>query len=161
MSFERHHEAQTVGHRRNNWPFEPQVASAHSTTRYIIIEEKGPKRRSRYNGWRAGLLVACCFSVFVLLCNIVLAIVATTKDREVNSASVAIPMTARDPDQISRWNIVANIAINAFSTDLLSASNYTMQVLCSPKERNRHSSWTLRMGHRMVPLRAESRYSVL
>lgn len=77
-----------------------------------------------------GLLLGCCFSTFILCINITLLIVIASRDGGFNRG-FAVPMTGIAED-VSRWSSGIHIAINLLSTILLSASNYTMQILSSP-----------------------------
>jgi hypothetical protein len=86
-------------------------------------------RRSRFHGWRMGVLIGCCWSTFVLLCNI--AIITTGAVKGYNSNGIA-DVIVGDETSISHWNTAFHVFINALSTILLSATNYTMQVLSSP-----------------------------
>ena len=87
-------------------------------------------RQSRFHGWRMGVLLGSCMSAFVLCVNIGLAIYGTTTE---NGYQGGIADLKVGPAQeVSRWNTTFHLFINAFSTMLLAASNYTMQVLSSP-----------------------------
>lgn len=87
------------------------------------------KRQSRFHGWRMGLMFGCFMTAFVLCCNIVLMALGASKKYDGNGIA---DLKTGDEAKISRWNTGYHIAINALSTILLSASNYTMQVLSSP-----------------------------
>jgi hypothetical protein len=86
--------------------------------------------RSRFYGWRMGVLLGSCMSAFVLCVNIGLAIYGSTTE---NGYKGGIADLKVGPAQnMSRWSTTSHLFINAFSTMLLAASNYTMQVLSSP-----------------------------
>ncbi|KAF2630691.1 hypothetical protein BU25DRAFT_334721 [Macroventuria anomochaeta] len=88
-------------------------------------------RQSRFHGWRMGVLLGTCVSAFVLLCNIAVVVVGSQTGSGYDRDGVATVMEGNEAT-VSRWNTVCHIFINALSTVLLSASNYTMQVLNAP-----------------------------
>ncbi|KAH6612515.1 hypothetical protein C7974DRAFT_418464 [Boeremia exigua] len=90
--------------------------------------------QSRFYGWRVGVLLGSCVSTFVLICNIAMIIVGAKTGSGYDGEGVATLMAA-DEETISRWNTICHVFINILSTVLLSASNYTMQVLNSPTRR--------------------------
>jgi len=69
-------------------------------------------------------------SSLVLLVNILVLVVVSKRERGFEDG-IAVPMTGTAED-MSWWSSAFHILINAMSTLLLSASNYTMQVLSSP-----------------------------
>lgn len=100
-----------------------------------IVGTRVQKRihRSRFHGWRMGVLLGTFASSFVLLCNVALVVFGQLRsgyDRD----GIAI-LYEGDEAAVSRGNTIAHILINALSTVLLSMSNYTMQVLNSPTRR--------------------------
>ncbi|KAH7372286.1 hypothetical protein BKA66DRAFT_534379 [Pyrenochaeta sp. MPI-SDFR-AT-0127] len=88
-------------------------------------------QRSRFYGWRMGVLFGSCASAFVLCCNIGLAIAGAVRNSGYDKDGIADLMEEGE-DIIERWNAVLHIFVNALSTILLAGSNYTMQVLSSP-----------------------------
>jgi hypothetical protein len=90
-------------------------------------------RQSRFHGWRMGLLFGCSMSTFVLCCNIAMMVVGAI--RNYDESGIANLITG-DEAKISRWNTGLHVIINALSTMLLSASNYTTQVLSSPTRKD-------------------------
>jgi hypothetical protein len=88
-------------------------------------------RKSRYHGWRMGVLVGCCTSAFVLCCNIAVVIVGSHVPGGYKDDGIA-DLIIGSATTISRWSTAAHLVINIFSTMLLGASNFTMQVLSSP-----------------------------
>jgi hypothetical protein len=91
-------------------------------------------RQSRYHGWRMGVLFGCCMSLFVLCCNIVIVVIASQLDGGFQDGIANLitgPATT-----ISRWSTAFHLLINIFSTMLLGASNYVMQVLSSPTRKD-------------------------
>jgi hypothetical protein len=91
---------------------------------------QGRMRRSRFYGWRMGLVFGSTMSAFVLCCNITATIVASRLGTK-RSGNI-LDIMSGDGVAISRWSTIFHIIINVFSTILLAASNYTVQVLCSP-----------------------------
>ena len=86
--------------------------------------------KTRFHGWRMGIILGCCMSSLVLLVNILVLVVVSKRERGFEDG-IAVPMTGTAED-MSWWSSAFHILINAMSTLLLSASNYTMQVLSSP-----------------------------
>jgi hypothetical protein len=68
-------------------------------------------------------------STLVLLCNVVLIVTGAIKGYGNDGIADLI---VGDETNISRWNTIFHVVINALSTVLLAGSNYTMQVLSSP-----------------------------
>jgi hypothetical protein len=90
--------------------------------------------RSRLHGWRMGILLGSCMSLLVLAFNIAILIIGATRARGFEKG-FAVPMSGLAED-ISWWSSGIHILINALSTLLLAASNYTMQVLSSPTRKD-------------------------
>ena len=85
-----------------------------------------------FSGWRGGVTAAACAAMAVLLLNTILTI----------WASVTFPMDGGigtlikgDCSKSKSWAQWIHLAINALSTILLGASNYTMQTLIAPSRR--------------------------
>lgn len=87
-------------------------------------------QRSRFHGWRMGVLIGSCLSAFVLFCNIILVAVGCRTHGGFHGGFATL--RTGDTSDISRASIIAHLLINACSTMLLAASSYTMQVLSSP-----------------------------
>ncbi|OAK98799.1 hypothetical protein IQ06DRAFT_23618 [Phaeosphaeriaceae sp. SRC1lsM3a] len=87
-------------------------------------------RHSRLYGWRMGVMFGSLASALVLMCNI--ALLCVGQRRSGYDKDGIATLFEGDEDEVSRFNIGAHVLINALSTVLLSASNYTMQVLNSP-----------------------------
>ena len=103
-------------------------------TRELNIRLTDRIRRSRYHGWRMGVLVGCCMSAFVLGCNVTIAVVGS----QINSGYQGgiSDLIIGPATTVSRSSTAAHLLINVFSTILLGASNYTMQVLSSPTRKD-------------------------
>lgn len=86
--------------------------------------------QSRFYGWRMGVLLGSCMSAFVLCINVGLAIYGSTTDTGYVDGIADLKFGSAA--EISRWSTTFHLFINALSTMLLAASNYTMQVLSSP-----------------------------
>ncbi|OCK73822.1 hypothetical protein K432DRAFT_472278 [Lepidopterella palustris CBS 459.81] len=88
------------------------------------------QRSNKYSGWRLGVLSGSVMASFVLMCNVVLLLVGMLA-KGGYSAGIATLHTG-SATRIGRLSTMYHVLINVLSTLLLSASNYTMQVLCSP-----------------------------
>lgn len=87
-------------------------------------------RKSRFYGWRMGVLFGSCMSAFVLICNVVVVVIGCAVHSGYQDGVANVMYGGAS--SISRWSTFFHLLINAGSTVLLAASNYTMQVLCSP-----------------------------
>jgi hypothetical protein len=105
-----------------------QVVSDFISKLETAIQER--MRHSRFYGWRMGIVFGSTMSAIVLCCNIIAVVVATSLSTRKSGNFVEIKHGT--DIAISRWSTGFHIVINVFSTILLAASNYTMQVLCSP-----------------------------
>jgi hypothetical protein len=90
--------------------------------------------KTRFHGWRMGILLGCCMSTIVLAANITILVVGAKRGRGFENG-FAVPMTGM-ADSMSWWSSAFHLLINALSTLLLAASNYTMQVLSSPTRKD-------------------------
>jgi hypothetical protein len=87
-------------------------------------------KESRFRGWRMGIIIGSCMSSIVLGINITVLIIGATHGKGFENG-FAVPMSGR-ADAMSWWSSAIHVVVNALSTILLAASNYTMQVLSSP-----------------------------
>jgi hypothetical protein len=85
--------------------------------------------RQRLQGWRFGVLLSRVLASFVLVTNCVAAIVIQSMRVTRDGVSTAFE---GDCDVANTWSLGLHIATNILSLLLLSASNYTMQVLNAP-----------------------------
>ncbi|KAF2831463.1 hypothetical protein CC86DRAFT_314833 [Ophiobolus disseminans] len=85
-------------------------------------------------GWRMGIVLGCCMSSIVLGINIAVLVIGATRGKGFENG-FAVPMSGLAED-MSRWSSAIHIVVNALSTLLLAASNYTMQVLSSPTRKD-------------------------
>jgi hypothetical protein len=90
------------------------------------------KRRSRFSSWKIGVATAASTTTGVLLVNIILTIWASIKYGLDNGIGTAHEGSC---DTVSAWSFWLHIIINALSSALLSASNYTMQCVTAPTRR--------------------------
>ncbi|OAG04046.1 uncharacterized protein CC84DRAFT_1249587, partial [Paraphaeosphaeria sporulosa] len=116
---------------------EPQATSKtsiRSKTWYILskpfVGYRSLKRRSRFHGWQWGVVAGIFACTFVLFMSIAFMIIGLTAKMS-NQGGIAT-LLAGNEDQVSRASTALHVIIHVLSTLLLSASNYTMQVLSSP-----------------------------
>jgi hypothetical protein len=81
-----------------------------------------------------GIILGCCMSSIVLGVNITVLIIGATRGKGFQGG-FAVPMSGL-AEEVSWWSSAIHILINALSTLLLAASNYTMQVLSSPTRKD-------------------------
>ena len=104
-------------------------------------------KRSRFYGWRMGVLFGSCMSAFVLCCNLIVVVIGSRAHFGFQDGIANVRYGKAE--SISRWSTFFHILINAGSTILLASSNYTMQVLCSP---TRHDIDTAHSNGRWVDI---------
>jgi len=90
---------------------------------------KVSRRAARFSGWRGGLVACITCTAFVLLLNLILAVVAATAWNPTGGIATAF---TGDCETASRFTTAFHLVINILSSLLLGASNYTMQRLVSP-----------------------------
>ncbi|KAK3669847.1 hypothetical protein LTR78_010305 [Recurvomyces mirabilis] len=90
------------------------------------------ERRKKLQGWRFGVTCAAWTAFSVLLLNLILTIVAISKFGSNGGVGTAYEGSC---EVVNSWTTWLHILINALSSILLSASNYTMQCLCSPTRK--------------------------
>lgn len=112
-------------HHRDEGSRAPQTFFKRLQTSVVARLERGG-----FHGWRMGVLIGSCLSAFVLCCNIALVIVGSKANGGYQRGIAKIGIgTSRDT---ATWSTISHLLINACSTILLAASNYTMQVLSAP-----------------------------
>jgi hypothetical protein len=89
-------------------------------------------KRSRFSGWRGGVLVAILIVLSVLLMNVILAIIAATSWHPVGRIATAF---TGDCNKAAKTTTALHLLINLLSSLLLGASNYSMQRLVSPTRK--------------------------
>jgi hypothetical protein len=97
---------------------------------FVDTHIKNRLARSTFHGWRMGILFGSCSSAIILCFNIGFLIFTATWGPGFRNG-FADPFSY-DASNISLMSSLIHILINILSTILLSASNYTMQVLGSP-----------------------------
>lgn len=97
---------------------------------YVNERNESTKSTSRYHGWRMGVLMGSCTSALILCFNVAVLVVAATRNSGFKNG-FAEPFISSSLG-MSQLSSAIHIVINVLSTILLSASNYTMQVLSSP-----------------------------
>lgn len=86
-------------------------------------------RKRRLQGWRFGVAASAAMTFLVLVVNVVFVVSASVKFPVDGGIGTLIDGDCHSVQQGTLW---MHLAINILSTLLLSASNYTMQALCSP-----------------------------
>lgn len=85
--------------------------------------------RRKLQGWRFGLALNTSTATLTLVMNIMLVAIAAYKFELVDGIG---SLYVGDCDVVDRCNMGMHVLINALSSILLSASNYTMQCVTSP-----------------------------
>lgn len=88
--------------------------------------------RARFSGWRGGVIAAIGIAAFVLLLNVVFAVVAATVWNPADGIATAY---IGDCTAAARWTTATHLLINLLSSLLLGASNYCMQRLVAPTRK--------------------------
>ena len=84
-------------------------------------------------GWEATVRIWIWGAGTVLVFNLILTIWASTNFKVINGLGT---LYRGDCQTVSRLDTGLHVLINIFSSLILGASNYTMQVLCSPTRRD-------------------------
>jgi hypothetical protein len=101
--------------------------------RFINQVQDWASRRG-FSGWRFGVLTGLITTTFVLLANIILVLLGALR---YGGYQDGVADLARGySHSISTISAAYHVIINILSTLLLGASNYSMQVLCSPSRSN-------------------------
>lgn len=90
------------------------------------------KKRSNFKSWKVGVMAAAAMTTVVLLVNSILTIWASVSFGLEAGIGTAYNGSC---DVVSAWSFWLHILINALSSALLSASNYTMQCVTAPTRR--------------------------
>ncbi|KAI6829734.1 hypothetical protein KC340_g8408 [Hortaea werneckii] len=104
---------------------ESSVKAVTQTSRSVRIRVK----RHRFQGWRFGVTVSAWTAFAVLLLNLILTIYAGVSYPHSGGLGLAFEGKC---STVNNWTTWLHVLINGLSSILLSASNYTMQCLCSP-----------------------------
>lgn len=93
------------------------------------IYEANRKRRTKLQGWRFGVAMSAVTAIVVFVTNLVLMVWASTHSYLQDGVG---DLYVGDCGVVNDWNIWSHVLINALSSVLLGASNYTMQCVMSP-----------------------------
>ncbi|KAK5697818.1 hypothetical protein LTR17_023785 [Elasticomyces elasticus] len=110
----------------------------NDTERVVRVVSQTPaaaskrQKRRKLQGWRFGVTCYAFTAFLVLMLNLILTIIAATK---FGSAEGVGTVFTGSCDTVNSWTTWLHVLINALSSILLSASNYTMQCLCSPTRK--------------------------
>ncbi|RDW85190.1 hypothetical protein BP6252_02780 [Coleophoma cylindrospora] len=122
---------------------EPLVQEASYDPSGALLHSDTTKRQFRFTGWKVGVVVCAAIASTVCALNICLTAWAINKHSVDDGLSSLFTGSCTEVARISLW---IHLGINAMSTMLLSASNYTMQIISSPTrkevdEAHRKSKW--------------------
>lgn len=87
---------------------------------------------TRFSGWRGGVLISIVACAFVLLLNVILAIVSGTAWKLEDNIATAFTGNCKTA---ANWTTALHLLINLLSSLLLGASNYCMQRLVAPTRK--------------------------
>lgn len=91
-----------------------------------------PASRNAVTGWRFGALFAAAVTLAVLIGNVTIAGVFTSRVRAQGYTSNVAPISVGNCGYIKKLGIGIHLVINIVSTLLLGASNYCMQTISAP-----------------------------
>uniref|UniRef100_A0A8H7N3W2 DUF6536 domain-containing protein n=1 Tax=Bionectria ochroleuca TaxID=29856 RepID=A0A8H7N3W2_BIOOC len=91
-----------------------------------------PTSRNAVTGWRFGALFAAAVTLAVLIGNVTIAGVFTSRVRAQGYTSNVAPISVGNCGYIKKLGIGIHLVINIVSTLLLGASNYCMQTISAP-----------------------------
>ncbi|KAF8533700.1 hypothetical protein BDD12DRAFT_759599 [Trichophaea hybrida] len=91
-------------------------------------------------GWRAGIRLCAIFTTCIFIFNMIISIYVLAKHGSGSAGNGTVVMYTGKCKTTKRFSLWLHFGINAVSTCLLGAGNYTMQVLNSPtrEEINKH-----------------------
>ena len=108
----------------------------HSSQAAVLADEESSPPVSKktatpgvFHGWRVGVFICAVIAGLVFTVNVAVTIWAATKFGVQKGIGTIQDGSCAEARSLSLW---LHVAINALSTLLLSASNYTMQCLSSP-----------------------------
>ncbi|RMY46955.1 hypothetical protein D0865_08957 [Hortaea werneckii] len=117
---------------RNRWASSDGVKDGQTISQTVNETSAGTssrKKRRKLQGWRFGVAVSACTAFIVLLLNMILTVYTGVTFGSSGGIGTAYE---GDCERVNVWTAWLHLLINALSSILLSASNYTMQCLCSP-----------------------------
>ena len=88
---------------------------------------------NRWVGWQFTVVCGCVWTIFALICNIVLLSWASRQSR---SDTRNYLLHEGDCDDVRTIDVWSHLGINILSTIILGFSNYAMQVLVAPTRKN-------------------------
>lgn len=120
-------------------PLQPAPWGLRAWNPWISMQRWGSQldhwqKTNRYSGWRLGVLGGLIISTVVLVTNIILLIVGLTKPGGYSDGIATLHEGSAA--RVGKLSTMYHVLINVLSTFLLTASNYTMQVLCSPRRED-------------------------
>lgn len=95
----------------------------------VPTSKSNREKRRKLQGWRFGVACSAWVAFTVLMMNVILTIYAGARFKADDGVGTAYHGSC---EVVNSWTTWLHILINALSSILLSASNYTMQCLCSP-----------------------------
>ena len=106
----------------------------HQTFRHFIftanvLRSRIKARNERIKAWTASVWLCACVTGFALIINLSMLIWASTSFPSVSGVGTLLEGSC---SRVSSWDTWLHLLINALSTILLGASNYTMQCLSAP-----------------------------
>ncbi|KAF4624484.1 hypothetical protein G7Y89_g13685 [Cudoniella acicularis] len=96
------------------------------------VHRKSFREKSKLSGWKVGVLSYAATAGVVCFLNIGVTVWAISTHNLIDGFSYLYTRSCKKVATISLW---IHLAINVLSTMLLSASNYTMQVISSPTRK--------------------------
>ena len=98
-----------------------------------VIGNGSGTRRKFFQGWRMGVTLGAIGAATILLLNIILTIVWSTRHPVQHGFATIQGGSCSESSRLTLW---LHLLINALSTILLAASNYCMQCLSSPTRKD-------------------------
>ena len=92
------------------------------------------REKPSFRGWRFGIWLSVASAVVVLIVNLSVTIWALASSVTTDGDNRRELLRSSCPE-VKRVNTAGHVVINALSTILLSASNYSMQCLASPSRK--------------------------
>jgi hypothetical protein len=100
-----------------------------------LLDQTPPTNRQRKSlrkGWRAGVVASVIMTATILLINLTLTIWASLYFKVNDNIG---NLYTGDCTVVDRWSTALHLSINALSSAMFSASNYTMQCLTAPTRK--------------------------
>ncbi|KAK5062496.1 hypothetical protein LTR84_004569 [Exophiala bonariae] len=100
-----------------------------------IETARGASKRGHFTGWRLGALLSCVLLIFCLSIECALLIAANAFQNEMYQEGYQNVLWEGSCTITKRWTTFASLVINFIATLTISSSNYVMQCLSAPSER--------------------------